>query len=235
MLLNTPIGVKHRRETGSPYSMQKYKQEFIEFALACGVLRFGDFTLKSGRKSPYFFNSGLFNSGATLARLGRFYAEAIIDHDVEFDMLYGAAYKGIPLVAATAMGLAELYCRDLPWCFNRKESKDHGEKGVLVGAQLEGRVLIVDDVVSAGTSVRESVGIIRKGGAVPAGVMVALDRQERGVGQKNAMQEVTAEFAIRALSIVNLANLMEFLDTDPSLKRELCNMQQYLTEYGCLS
>ena len=215
--------------------MPTYQREFIEFALECKVLRFGDFTLKSGRKSPYFFNSGLFNSGVTLARLGRFYAAAIRDTGVEFDMLYGAAYKGIPLVAATAIGLADLTERDLPWCFNRKEVKDHGEKGGLVGATPQGRVLMIDDVVSAGTSVRESITIIRDAGATPAGIVVALDRQERGQSRMSAMQEVKMEFEIETLSIVNLANLMQFLGDDEGRATELKRMQHYLTEYGCLS
>ena len=215
--------------------MPTYQREFIEFALECKVLRFGDFTLKSGRKSPYFFNSGLFNSGVTLARLGRFYAAAIRDAGVEFDMLYGAAYKGIPLVAATAIGLADLTERDLPWCFNRKEVKDHGEKGGLVGATPQGRVLMIDDVVSAGTSVRESITIIRDAGATPAGIVVALDRQERGQSRMSAMQEVKMEFEIETLSIVNLANLMQFLGDDEGRATELKRMQHYLTEYGCLS
>ena len=215
--------------------MQTYKQEFIEFALECKVLRFGDFTLKSGRKSPYFFNSGLFNSGGTLARLGRYYAQAIRDGGVEFDMLYGAAYKGIPLVAATAIGLADLTERDPQWCFNRKEVKDHGEKGGLVGASLQGRVLMIDDVVSAGTSVRESMAIIQDAGAAPVGIVVALDRQERGQGGTSAMQEVNTEFGIETLSIANLANVMQFLESDPGRTRELESMRRYLTEYGCVS
>lgn len=215
--------------------MQTYKQEFIEFTLECKVLRFGDFTLKSGRKSPYFFNSGLFNSGGTLARLGRYYAQAIRDGGVEFDMLYGAAYKGIPLVAATAIGLADLTERDPQWCFNRKEVKDHGEKGGLVGASLQGRVLMIDDVVSAGTSVRESMAIIQDAGAAPVGIVVALDRQERGQGGTSAMQEVNTEFGIETLSIANLANVMQFLESDPGRTRELESMRRYLTEYGCVS
>lgn len=215
--------------------MQTYQREFIEFALECKVLRFGDFTLKSGRKSPYFFNSGLFNSGVTLARLGHFYAAAIRDAGVEFDMLYGAAYKGIPLVAATAIGLADLTERDLPWCFNRKEVKDHGEKGALVGATPQGRVLMIDDVVSAGTSVRESIAIIRDAGATPAGIAVALDRQERGQSRMSAMREVKTEFEIETLSIVNLASLMQFLEDDQGRATELKRMQHYLNEYGCIS
>lgn len=215
--------------------MQTYKQEFIEFAIECKVLRFGDFILKSGRKSPYFFNSGLFNTGVTLARLGRYYAKAIHDDGLQFDMLYGAAYKGIPLVVATAMGFSELTGRDVRWCFNRKEVKDHGEQGVLVGAPPDGRILMIDDVISAGTSVRESIEIIRKAGATPTGIVVSLDRQERGQGDMNAMQEVKVEFGINSLSIVSLANLMEFLDSDKSRSKELKNMQRYLSDYGCVS
>ena len=215
--------------------MHSYQREFIEFALDCEVLKFGEFTLKSGRKSPYFFNSGLFNSGLRLARLGRYYAKTILDSGIEFDMLYGAAYKGIPLVAATAMGLAELTGRDLPWCFNRKEAKDHGEKGALVGAELRGKVLMVDDVVSAGTSVRESIGIIKGGDAAPVGIVVALDRQERGQGDLSAMQEVKAEFKIEILSIANLANLMQFLEAQRDRGTELQGLQRYLTEFGCVS
>ena len=215
--------------------MQSYKQEFIEFAIECKVLRFGDFILKSGRTSPYFFNSGLFNTGATLARLGRYYAKAIHDADLQFDMLYGAAYKGIPLVVATAMGLCEITGRDLAWCFNRKEAKDHGEQGVLVGAPLKGRILMIDDVISAGTSVRESIEIIRNAGAIPTGIVVSLDRQERGRGDSNAMQEVKAEFGIDIMSIVDLATLMEFLDGDKKRSKELETMRRYVNDFGCLS
>ncbi|MGH8281322.1 MAG: orotate phosphoribosyltransferase, partial [Gammaproteobacteria bacterium] len=157
--------------------MQDYRQEFLEFALEHGVLRFGEFTLKSGRKSPYFFNAGLFNSGAALAKLGHFYARAVVESGIHFDMLFGPAYKGIPLVSVTAAALAEHHGRDLPWCFNRKEAKDHGEGGLLVGAPLTGRVLVIDDVITAGTAVRESLNIIRQTGAAPAGLIIALDRQ----------------------------------------------------------
>jgi len=160
--------------------MQTYQQEFLDFAIDVGVLRFGEFTLKSGRISPYFFNSGLFDTGASLARLGRYYAQAIINSGIEFEMIYGPAYKGIPLAASLAIALADKHDRDVPYCFNRKEAKDHGEGGLIVGAPLKGRVLIIDDVISAGTSVRESVDIIRAAGATPAGVIIALDRQERG-------------------------------------------------------
>ena len=212
--------------------MQSYQREFIEFALASGVLRFGDFTLKSGRNSPYFFNSGLFNSGTRLARLGRFCTEAVERSGIDFDMLYGAAYKGIPLVVATAMGFAEQHARDVPWCFNRKEAKDHGEQGQLVGAPLDGRILMVDDVISAGTSIRESIAIIRRAGANPAGIIVALDRQERGRGETTAMQEVGENHAIETLAIIRLADLMDYLGTDPGKRNELERMRSYLAEYG---
>jgi len=215
--------------------MQRYKQEFIEFAIECEVLRFGEFILKSGRSSPYFFNSGLYNSGATLARLGRYYAKAIHDEALQFDMLYGAAYKGIPLVVATAMGYFELTGIDLAWCFNRKEAKDHGEHGVLVGAPLKGRILMIDDVISAGTSVRDSIEIIRTAGATPAGIVVSLDRQERGQGDINAMQEIKAEFGIDVLSIVDLATLIEFLDGDKNRSKELEAMRRYVHDFGSIS
>src|SRR5574337_2078112 len=189
--------------------MQDYQCEFLDFALRRGVLRFGEFTLKSGRQSPYFFNAGLFNSGAALAALGRFYAQAIVASGMRFDMLFGPAYKGIPLVAVTAAALAEHHGRDLPWCFNRKETKDHGEGGQLVGAPLAGRVLIVDDVITAGTAVRESLALIRAAGATPAGVLVALDRQERGQGELSATQELAREHGVPVFAIVGLADLME--------------------------
>ncbi|MGH8398373.1 MAG: orotate phosphoribosyltransferase, partial [Gammaproteobacteria bacterium] len=170
--------------------MQDYRQEFLEFALEHEVLRFGEFTLKSGRASPYFFNAGLFNSGAALAKLGRLYAHAVVESGIGFDMLFGPAYKGIPLVSVTAAALAEHHGRDLPWCFNRKEAKDHGEGGLLVGAPLAGRVLIIDDVITAGTAVRESLNIIRQAGATPTGLIIALDRQERGQQGKSAIAEL---------------------------------------------
>ncbi|MGD8429808.1 MAG: orotate phosphoribosyltransferase, partial [Ectothiorhodospiraceae bacterium] len=176
--------------------MLTYQRQFIQFALDRGVLRFGDFTLKSGRRSPYFFNAGLFNSGGALARLGEYYARAVMDAGVEFDMLFGPAYKGIPLAAATAIALSEHFQRDVPYAFNRKEAKDHGEGGNVVGAPLAGRVLVVDDVISAGTSVGESQEIIRASGAEMAGVLIALDRQERGAGERSAVQEVEARLHV---------------------------------------
>ena len=212
--------------------MRDFQHEFIEFALDKGVLGFGEFVLKSGRHSPYFFNSGLFNSGASLARLGSFYARAILDSGIEFDMLYGAAYKGIPLVSAVAIALADHHGLDLPWCFNRKEAKDHGEKGHTVGATPRGRVLMVDDVISAGTSTRESVVIIRAAGAQPVGAVIALDRQERGNGETSAVQEVSREFGLRVLSVVSLVELVEYLAADPEMAPLLERMKSYRTRYG---
>ncbi|HVL01509.1 MAG TPA: orotate phosphoribosyltransferase [Dongiaceae bacterium] len=216
--------------------MKPYQRQFIEFALQLNVLRFGEFTLKSGRKSPYFFNAGLFNSGLALAKLGRFYADAIVDADVPFDVLFGPAYKGIPIAATTAVALAEHHGRDLPWCFNRKEAKDHGEGGNLVGAPLQGRVLIIDDVITAGTAIREVMDIIGKTPAKPAGVVVALDRQEKGKGDLSAIQEVEKEFGIPVLSIVNLKQLITFLEEksaqQPEWNTHLANIRAYRSQYG---
>lgn len=191
--------------------MKDYQRDFLDFAITCDALRFGEFTLKSGRVSPYFFNTGLFNTGAKLARLARFYAQAIAESGLGFDMLYGPAYKGIPLAAATAVQLAQHFNRDLPYAFNRKEAKTHGEGGVIVGHALGGRILIIDDVISAGTSVRESVEIIRAAGATPAGVAIAVDRQERGAGRLSAVQEVEREFGLRVVSIADLDTLLGYL------------------------
>ena len=216
--------------------MKRYQRDFIEFAIELNVLRFGEFTLKSGRKSPYFFNAGLFNSGMALAKLGQFYADAIVDAGVKFDVLFGPAYKGIPIAAATAVALAEHHGKDLPWCFNRKEAKDHGEGGSLVGAPLEGRVLIVDDVITAGTAIREVMDIIGKTQAQPAGVVVALDRQEKGKGELSAIQEVEQEFGIPVLSIINLAQLITYLEEksaqQPEWKDHLSNIRAYRSQYG---
>jgi orotate phosphoribosyltransferase len=212
--------------------MAPYQQEFIQFALQHGVLRFGEFVLKSGRKSPYFFNSGLFASGASLSRLARFYAAAISASRLDFDMLYGPAYKGIPLVAAVAIALNDEHGRDLPYCFNRKEAKDHGEGGVTVGAELSGRVLMVDDVISAGTSTRESVAIIRAAGAVPVAAAISLDRQERGTGRLSAIQEIEQELGLKVISIVCLADLVEFLENDADMKTELQRLRSYRETYG---
>ncbi|UNG19074.1 orotate phosphoribosyltransferase [Stutzerimonas zhaodongensis] len=212
--------------------MQAYQREFIRFAIERGVLRFGEFTLKSGRTSPYFFNAGLFNSGSALAQLGRFYAAAVADSGIDFDVIFGPAYKGIPLAAATAISLAEHHQRDLPWCFNRKEAKDHGEGGTLVGAPLSGRVLIVDDVITAGTAIREVMQIIRAQGAQAAGVLIALNRQERGQGQLSAIQEVEQDYGMPVVSIVSLAQVLEFLGQDEQLKRHLPAVEAYRDQYG---
>jgi orotate phosphoribosyltransferase len=212
--------------------MQAYQQEFLDFAIEVGVLRFGEFTLKSGRTSPYFFNSGLFNTGASLARLGRYYAQAVMDAGIEFDMVYGPAYKGIPLAASLAIALADHHQRDVPYCFNRKEAKDHGEGGVIVGAPLQDKVLIIDDVISAGTSVRESVEIIQAAGATPAGVVIALDRQERGKAETSAIQEVERDYGLRVASIVGLTQLIEYLDEKEGRENELEAIRAYQKSYG---
>lgn len=212
--------------------MQDYQREFLRFALDTGVLRFGAFTLKSGRLSPYFFNAGLFNRGASLARLGRFYAQAILASGISFDVLYGPAYKGIPLASATAIALADHHGRDLPYAFNRKEAKDHGEGGQIVGSPLDGEVLIIDDVITAGTSVRESVDIIRAQGARPAGVVIALDRQERGLDARSAVQEVREQLGIPVFSIVSLADLLELLGERPENAASLAALRDYRSRYG---
>ena len=212
--------------------MQDYQQAFLEFAIEAGVLRFGEFTLKSGRVSPYFFNAGLFNTGRHLARLGRFYAQAIVDAGRDFDVLFGPAYKGIPLAAATGIALADHHERDLPWCFNRKEAKDHGEGGNLVGAPLAGRVLIIDDVITAGTAIRESVDLIRAAGATPAGVVIALDRQERGRGERSAIQEVEQDLGLPVTSIVTLSDLQAWLEGGAGNADTLERIRAYRAEYG---
>ena len=212
--------------------MQPYQKEFIEFAIAHKVLCFGDYTLKSGRRSPYFFNTGLFNDGASLATLGHFYASAITVSGIDFDMLFGPAYKGIPLATSVAIALACSCGRNTSFCFNRKEIKDHGEGGMLFGAGLAGRVLIVDDVISAGTSVNNSVNIIRQAGAVPAGVAVAMDRQERGEGLLSAVQETEQRHNIKVISIVTLVNIIEYLETQKDMKVNLERINDYRRQYG---
>ena len=212
--------------------MQAYQRDFIRFAIDRGVLRFGEFTLKSGRTSPYFFNAGLFNSGSALAQLGRFYAQAVVESGISFDVLFGPAYKGIPLAATTAVALAEHHQRDLPWCFNRKEAKAHGEGGSLVGAPLEGNVLIIDDVITAGTAIREVMQIIKDQGATAAGVLIALNRQERGNGELSAIQEVERDFGIPVISIVSLNQVLQFLADDPQLKQYLPAVEAYRAQYG---
>lgn len=215
--------------------MQGYQREFLEFAIGRDVLRFGEFTLKSGRISPYFFNAGLFNTGTSLARLGRFYAQAIIESKIEFDLLYGPAYKGIPLAAVTCAALADHHGLDLPYAFNRKEAKDHGEGGSIVGSPLKGRhALVIDDVISAGTSVRESVDIIHAQGAVPAGVVIALDRQEKGQNEISAVKQVEQSFEIPVASIVRLEHLIEFLRASPAPQDSdvLTRIEDYRGRYG---
>ncbi len=211
-----------------------FRQEFIEFALARDVLCFGEFKTKAGRLSPYFFNAGLFNDGEALRKLGQFYAKAIAAADPAFDMLFGPAYKGIPLVSSTAVALAEIG-RNVPFCFNRKEAKDHGEGGMTVGAALTGRVLIVDDVISAGTSVRESVQTIRGAGAAPCGVVIALDRMERGSGPQSAAQEVRSQFGIPVISIATLEDLTAFLSARADMARQLQAVERYRKEYGVIA
>jgi orotate phosphoribosyltransferase len=212
--------------------MQDYQRDFIEFALRVGVLRFGEFTLKSGRQSPYFFNAGLFNSGGALARLGRFYAQAIVDSGIAFDVLFGPAYKGIPLAAVTAAALYDHHGRDVAYAFNRKEAKDHGEGGVIVGHPLEGRVLIIDDVITAGTAIRESVDLIRALGAEPAGVVIALDREERGRTELSAVQEVRTQFGVPVAAIVRLRELVAYLAGQADAVAQLGAIEAYRARYG---
>jgi len=208
-----------------------FRQEFIEFAVARQVLRFGEFKTKAGRLSPYFFNSGLFNDGDSLLRLSQFYAKAIAASGLEFDLLFGPAYKGIPLVAAVAVALSG-QGRNLPYSFNRKEAKDHGEGGTIVGAPLQGRVLIVDDVISAGTSVRESVELIRAAGATPAGVVIALDRMERGTGELSAVQEVERDYGIPVVAVASLEDLMTYLAGHGELATHQAAVAAYRSQYG---
>jgi len=212
--------------------VQRYQREFIEFALEQGALGFGKFVLKSGRVSPYFFNSGAFASGASLARLARFYVAAIARSKLDFDMLYGPAYKGIPLVAAVAMVFAADHDRDLPYCFNRKEAKDHGEGGATVGAPLSGRVLMVDDVISAGTSTRESIGIIGSAGAAPVGIAISLDREERGAGANSAIREIERELGLEVVSVARLGHLIAYLEERGDMGDELARLRRYRERYG---
>ena len=212
--------------------MKPYQTQFIELAIARQALCFGEFTLKSGRRSPYFFNAGRFSSGAALAELGRCYAAAIIDAGVPFDILFGPAYKGIPLAAVTAAALADEHGIDVPFCYNRKEAKDHGEGGTLVGAPLAGRVLIIDDVITAGTAIREVMAIIQAAGAEPAAVAIGLNRQERGADQRSAIAEIEQTWQIPVLSIVNLQQIMDYLGQSPRFAEELDAIRQYQIEYG---
>lgn len=212
--------------------MHVYQKEFLDFAIAADVLRFGQFTLKSGRISPYFFNTGLFNTGDRLARLGRFYAQAILHSGLNFDMLYGPAYKGIPLACTTAIALADQHGRDIPYAFNRKEAKKHAEGGMVVGAPLRGKVLIIDDVISAGLSVGESIDIIHQAGATPAGVVIALNRMERGHADISAVTEVEQRYQIQVTSIVTLSTLITYLEEKYEAHAHLTAIRAYRTEYG---
>lgn len=210
---------------------QNFRQDFLQFALQQNVLKFGEFTTKAGRKSPYFFNAGLFNDGASTLALARFYAQAIIESNIRFDMLFGPAYKGIILAAATAMMLAEQGV-NVPFAYNRKEAKDHGEGGVLVGAPLKGRVLIIDDVISAGTSVRESVKLIEAEGATPAAVAIALDRMEKGTGEQSAVQEVEQQYGLPVIAIATLRDLLALLQNHAGLHNHFAAVEAYRQQYG---
>ncbi|WKX26536.1 orotate phosphoribosyltransferase [Tatumella ptyseos] len=212
--------------------MKAWQREFIEFAISKQVLKFGEFTLKSGRKSPYFFNAGLFNTGRDLAQLGRFYAQALVDSGIDFDLLFGPAYKGIPIATTTAVALADHHQRDLPYCFNRKEAKDHGEGGLLVGSPLEGRVMLVDDVITAGTAIRESMEIITAHHATLAGVLISLDRQERGREAISAIQEVERDYQCRVISIITLKDLISYLEEQPTMAEALEAVKAYREQYG---
>lgn len=212
--------------------MKAYQRQFIEFALNKQVLKFGAFTLKSGRTSPYFFNAGLFNTGRDLALLGRFYAEALVDSGIDFDLLFGPAYKGIPIATTTAVALAEHHERDVPYCFNRKEAKDHGEGGTLVGSSLQGRVMLVDDVITAGTAIRESMEIISANNASLAGVLISLDRQERGRTDISAIQEVERDYHCKVISIITLKELIAYLEEKPEMAADLAAVRAYREQYG---
>ena len=212
--------------------MENYKQQFIEFALARQVLKFGEFTLKSGRVSPYFFNAGLFNQGADLARLGEFYATALQDAGLQYDMIFGPAYKGIPIATAVSIALFNRFDINKPVCFNRKETKDHGEGGNLIGSPLRGKVLLVDDVITAGTAIRESMQIIQANEAQLSAVLIALNRQERGNGELSAIQEVERDYRCDVLSIIDFADLMAFIETQPEYQQYLPAMRAYREQYG---
>ena len=212
--------------------MQENKKRFIELAIKYQVLRFGEFTLKSGRVSPYFFNAGLFNSGYALAELGSCYAQTIIDNEISYDVMFGPAYKGIPLVSAIVYALSVNHGIDKPYAFNRKEAKDHGEGGLIVGAELSGDVLIVDDVITAGTAIREAVEIIQAEGAATSAVLIALDRQEKGQSDLSAIQEVHRDYGIQVFSIITMADLIDYLATDETVSQHLDAMQNYRREYG---
>lgn len=212
--------------------MQSYQREFIEFAIEKGVLKFGEFTLKSGRTSPYFFNAGLFNTGEAMAKLGRFYAAAIENAQIDYDVMLGPAYKGIPLATATVVALATEYGKDVPYVFNRKEAKDHGEGGNLVGAPLAGRVLIIDDVITAGTAIREVMSLIDANGAEPSATIIALNRMEKGTGDLSAIQEVERDYNMQVASIISLDDLVEYLAEQGGQETELNAIEAYRNQYG---
>ena len=212
--------------------MRDYQREYIRFSIEAEVLRFGEYTLKSGRLSPYFFNAGLFNTGLRLARLGQFYADAIVSSGVQFDMLFGPAYKGIPLVSAVSIALHEKYGIDKPWVFNRKEAKVHGEGGSLVGAELMGRVLIIDDVITAGTAIRESMELINASNATLAAVCVSIDREEKGRGDRSAIQEIEQDHNVTVIAIAQLSTVVEFLSEQPGYSDTVAAIEQYRTQYG---
>lgn len=213
--------------------MHAYQKEFIEFAIQQGVLKFGEFTLKSGRVSPYFFNAGLFNTGVALAKLGRFYAAALENSGIEYDVVFGPAYKGIPLAATVTVALADHHNKDMPYVFNRKEAKTHGEGGSLVGAELRGRVVIVDDVITAGTAIREVMAIIEQAeGATPAAALIALDRQEKGQGELSAIQEVERDFGMPVISIVGLNQVLDYVAQQPELEQHAAAISAYRDRYG---
>ena len=212
--------------------MKAYQKEFIEFAIEKQVLKFGEFTLKSGRISPYFFNAGLFITGRDLARLGRFYAAALQDSGIAYDLLFGPAYKGIPIATTTAVALSNDYDLDVPYCFNRKEAKTHGEGGSLVGSELTGKIMLVDDVITAGTAIRESMDIINAHNAELAGVLIALDRQEKGKAELSAIQEVERDYDAKVISIVELADVVSYLETLPEMQQYLESVQAYRQQYG---
>lgn len=214
------------------HSLSKHQSEFIELALSKKVLKFGEFTLKSGRVSPYFFNTGLFDSGFDLAQLGKFYAQTIVDHEIDFDVLFGPAYKGIPLVSTTSVALSDVHNINIPYSFNRKEKKEHGEGGNIVGSPLKNDVLIIDDVISAGTAIREAIDIIKANGANPKAVLIALDRQEKGQGELSAVQEVERDYGIPVYSIVKLEDLIHYLKQDPQLGNFYDKVVLYRETYG---
>lgn len=212
--------------------MKAYQREFIELAMKKQVLKFGEFTLKSGRKSPYFFNAGLFNTGRNLALVGRFYAQALKESAIECDVLFGPAYKGIPIATTTAVALAEHHDVDMPYCFNRKEAKDHGEGGTLVGSPLQGRVVVVDDVITAGTAIRESMEIIKQHNATLNGVLLCLDRQEKGKGEISAVQEVERDYHCKVYSIITMSDLIAYLAEREDMQQHLIAMKAYRQQYG---